>query len=88
MPGINFYKDLKTSKLTITEVFSQHNFCEVPDDWFIIIADVKNSTTAVNSGRHNDVNLVAAGSLIAALNIANSREIEIPFFFGGMEELF
>ena len=83
MSGINFYKDLKTSKLPVTEVFYQDNFFDVPADWFIIIADIKNSTAAVSSGKHNDVNLVAAGSLIAALNIAKGREIEIPFFFGG-----
>ena len=83
MPGINFYKDLKTWKLPVTEVFNQHNFFDVPADWYIIIADIKNSTAAVSSGKHNDVNLVAAGSLIAGLNIAKAREIEIPFFFSG-----
>jgi len=83
MPAINFYKDLKPSILPVTEVFNQDNFFDVPEDWFIIIADIKNSTAAVSSGKHNDVNLVAAGSLIAALNIAKAREIEIPFFFSG-----
>ena len=83
MPGINFYKDLKTWKLPVTQVFNQHNFSNVPADWFVIIADIKNSTAAVNSGRQNDVNLIAAGCLIAALNIAKARQIEIPFFFGG-----
>ncbi len=83
MAGINFYKDLKVWELPVTEIFHEHNFLDVPADWFIIIADVKNSTAAVSTGKHNDVNLVAAGSLIAALNIANARDIEIPFFFSG-----
>lgn len=88
MHGINFYKDLKAWKLSVTEVFYPHNFFDLPVDWFIIIADIKNSTAAVGSGRHNDVNLVAAGSLIAALNIARKRKIEIPFSLAVMEELF
>jgi hypothetical protein len=55
----------------------------VPGDWLVIIADVKNSTAAVNAGRHNDVNLVAASCLVVALNVANKAGIDIPFFFTG-----
>lgn len=55
----------------------------MPSDWNVIISDIKNSTVAVNEGRHNDVYLVAAGSLIAGLNVAKANGIEIPFFFGG-----
>ena len=83
MPGVNFYKDIKPLKLPIAEVFQPYHFRDVPPDWFVIISDVKNSTEAVNAGRHNDVNLVAAGSLVVALNIAKSKNIQIPFFFGG-----
>ena len=83
MTGIDFYKNLQALQLPITQVFNQQYFSDVPGNWFIIIADVKNSTEAVNAGKHNDVNLVAAGSLIAALNIAKKYKAEIPFFFGG-----
>jgi len=83
MQGVNFYKDIRPLKLPISEVFQPHYFREVPPDWFVIISDVKNSTEAVNAGRHNDVNLVAAGSLVVALNIAKAKNIQIPFFFGG-----
>ncbi len=83
MPGVNFYKDIKPLTLPITDVFKPQYFRDVPSDWFIIISDVKNSTGAVNEGRHNDVNLVAAGSLVVVLNIAKARNIQIPFFFGG-----
>lgn len=83
MSSIHFYKELASLHLPVSEIFQQQHFSEVPPDWHVIIADVKNSTAAVNAGRHNDVNLVAAGSLIAALNIAKSKKIEIPFFFSG-----
>jgi hypothetical protein len=83
MSDKNFYKDLPSLKLAMQEVLHDQNFHQVPSNWFIIIADVKNSTAAVNAGKHNDVNLVAAGSLIVALNIAKDHNVEIPFFFGG-----
>lgn len=83
MSDKNFYKNLPELRLPIQEVFYDRNFHDVPADWYIIISDVKNSTAAVGAGKHNDVNLVAAGSLIAGLNIAREHNIEIPFFFGG-----
>ncbi|WP_417786530.1 DUF3095 family protein [Tenacibaculum sp.] len=43
----------------------------------------KGSTAAVESGYSELVNLIASGSIIAALNIASKYEIDIPFFFGG-----
>jgi hypothetical protein len=79
-----FYRQLKTFTLSITEVFNHPEyFAEFPGNWHIIISDIKNSTSAVAAGKGNDVNMVAAGSLVAALNIARQNKIEIPFFFGG-----
>lgn len=85
MPGStkNFYRDLPTSSLSISEVLRQNKFAAIPADWHVVIADVKNSTSAVDAGNHNDVNLVAAGCLVAALNITRKAGIEIPFFFTG-----
>ncbi len=83
MNEIDFYSDLTPLSISVTDVLQPECFSEVPDSWYVIIADVKNSTAAVNAGRHNDVNLVAAGSLIAALNIVKKYKVEIPFFFGG-----
>lgn len=79
----SFYQQLKTWTLPVTELLQMQHFTEVPPDWYVVIADVQNSTAAVAAGRHNDVNLVAAGGLIAALNIARSKDVDIPFFFGG-----
>jgi hypothetical protein len=83
MSTIDFYKNLKTFHGPLTDMLEESSFCSLPDDWHVIICDVKESTKAVNAGRHHDVNLVAAGSLIASLNIARAHKIEIPFFFGG-----
>ena len=83
MNDLDFYKNLPALKLPIVQIFQYGYFTEVPPDWHIIISDVKNSTLAVSGGRHNDVNLVAAGSLIAALNVTKKHDVEVPFFFGG-----
>lgn len=79
----NFYRDLPTLEFPLPEVFRKQLFVDVPLDWYIIIADVKNSTAAVNAGKHNEVNLVAASSIIAAINVAKTHEVDIPFFFTG-----
>jgi hypothetical protein len=83
VPDLNFYRDIKALKLPVTKALEDHFFFALPSDWHVVIADIKNSTAAVAEGRHNDVNLIAAGSLIAALNIAKEKSVEIPFFFGG-----
>jgi hypothetical protein len=83
MNEMDFYKNLPALKLPVVQLFQYGYFTDVPTGWHIIISDVKNSTIAVNAGRHNDVNLVAAGSLIAALNVTKKHDVEVPFFFGG-----
>ena len=81
---MNFYKDLSSTRLPIKEVLAdERHFHTLPPDWHVIITDIKNSTQAVNAGRNDDVNLVAAGSLIAAINAVKQYNTEIPFFFGG-----
>ena len=79
----HFYNLLPPQHSSIAAIFREENFHPVPSSWYIIVTDVKNSTQAVAEGRHNDVNLVAAGSLIASLNVARKHGIEVPFFFGG-----
>src|SRR4028118_1882133 len=83
MDDKNFYKNLPSSRMKLRQVFDKKLFVPVPASWHVIITDVKNSTAAVSAGNHNDVNLIAATSLIIALNIARENNIEIPFFFTG-----
>ena len=83
MSSANFYKSLPLVRLPIHEIFSKARFTDVPASWHIVMTDVKNSTGAVQEGRHNDVNLVAASSLVVALNLGRAAGIELPFFFTG-----
>jgi hypothetical protein len=79
-----FYNRLPINELPLVDLLAEkHLFFDVPEDWTVIITDVKNSTKAAEEGRHQTVNLVATGSIVAVLNIAHKKNITIPFFFGG-----
>jgi len=81
---LNFYKHLAPIKLPIKDVLADEKlFTNFPENWHVVIADITNSTQAVKDGRHDDVNLIAAGSLISAINAAKPFNTEIAYFFGG-----
>lgn len=80
----HFYANLIINKLRLNRLLLRKKlFKAVPDDWCVIITDIKSSTLAVDSGLHEEVNLVATGSIVTVLNIAFKAGILIPFFFGG-----
>lgn len=79
-----FYTNLPLSKVSLGELLSDENlFSRIPSDWHVIITDIKGSTQSVLGGRHQDVNLIAAGSIVTVLNIAFAMKVTVPFFFGG-----
>jgi len=81
---VNFYNDLLALKLPVKDILENDAlFKKFPSNWHVIVADIADSTDAVKAGRHSDVNLVAAGSLVAALNVSKAFNLEIPFFWGG-----
>jgi hypothetical protein len=80
----HFYANLPANKIPLSKLLtSAQLFKAVPEDWFVIITDIKNSTAAVSGGLHENVNFVATGSIVTVLNIAFKAGITIPFFFGG-----
>lgn len=84
MNNTYFYNELPTYDDSVSEVLGQPAaFQSVPEDWHIVVTDIKNSTKTVEKGLSEIVNLIATGSIIAALNIASEASIDIPFFFGG-----
>jgi len=79
-----FYAQLENRTEPVHVVLSRTElFQRIPDDWYIVITDIKDSTTSVEKGFSEIVNLIATGSIIAALNIASKHVIDVPFFFGG-----
>jgi Protein of unknown function (DUF3095) len=79
-----FYSRLPVNEIPLSELLTEeHLFYTVPDNWLVVITDVKNSTLAIQQGLHETVNLVATGSIVAVLNIAYRANLSVPFFFGG-----
>ena len=80
MNSENFYSQLPLldNFLKITDL---GNFVDVPDDWYIVVTDIRGSTQAIEAGKYKEVNLLGACSIVAVLNAAG--ETEIPFVFGG-----
>lgn len=75
-----FYKDLPP-------VPADGGMCDmkrhapVPDDWCVVVADIKGSTKAIEAGRYKDVNMISATAITAALNAAGREGI--AYIFGG-----
>ncbi|XMO85523.1 DUF3095 family protein [Algibacter sp. AS12] len=79
-----FYTNLTNYKEPVTKLLSKPElFKQIPNNWSIVITDIKGSTASVQKGLSELVNLIATGSIVAALNIAKKQSIDIPFFFGG-----
>ncbi|QDO94432.1 DUF3095 domain-containing protein [Formosa sediminum] len=79
-----FYTNLENYKVPVTVLLSKpEQFQRIPDDWHIVVTDIKGSTASIDNGFSEIVNLIATGSIIAALNIAAKHVVDIPFFFGG-----
>ncbi len=84
MPSSRFYSDLPVKSGALSALLAdQTQFAAVPPDWQVLLTDVRGSTRALSDGKHQAVNLVATGSIIAALNIAHRAGLALPFFFGG-----
>jgi Protein of unknown function (DUF3095) len=79
-----FYSRLPVNEIPISDLLmEEHLFFKIPDNWQVVITDVKNSTLALKEGLYETVNLVATGSIVAVLNIAYKANLSVPFFFGG-----
>lgn len=79
-----FYAALPVNKISLSDLLTEEQlFHKLPDDWHVVVTDVKNSTLAVQNGLHEAVNLIATGCIVAVLNIARKNNLSVPFFFGG-----
>lgn len=55
------------------------SFVPAPRNWLVAVGDIRNSTGAVEEGRHSEVNFAAAALIAGLTNLCGS----IPFQFGG-----
>ena len=76
----NFYRELPVLE-TFGEAIETARHVQVPQDWWIVIADVVGSTKAIESGAYKSVNTVGVACIAAIINV--DRSVEVPFVFGG-----
>ncbi len=62
-------------------LFNYDYYYKPPPDWYIIITDIINSTSAIADGKYKDVN--TAGSLVAMAISNIKKDMNFPFVFGG-----
>lgn len=53
----------------------------LPDDWQLIVADITNSTGAIQSGLYKAVNILGVSVITSIVNLA--KPLSIPYIFGG-----
>ena len=81
--GVNttrFYADLPVFT-EFRDVSRPESFTPLPDDWHVVMSDVRNSTIAIQSGSYKNVNTLGAATITAVLNAAGATDI--PFVFEG-----
>jgi len=84
--NIFFYKKLhKHNDGLIALLSDEKSFTDIPEDWYVFVVDIEDSTEAVQNGYHEKVNLSATGSIVTVLNEIRkaNKKIRIPYFFGG-----
>lgn len=80
MHTTDFYKNLKQID-DFSKIMENENYSKIPNEWFVIVSDIKSSTKAIEEGKYKQVNFIAALTIIGILNI--NRELDFPYIFGG-----
>ncbi len=76
----DFYQTLPSFSVFSDYARPEH-YTPLPEDWILVITDVKGSTQAIEQGRYKDVNALGVASIMALLNAV--KPLEIPYVFGG-----
>ena len=76
----HFYRDL-VPVTSFADVARFESYEPVPDDWFVLVGDIKQSTKAIEDGAYKTVNMIGAAVITSVLNAC--PEYDLPFVFGG-----
>lgn len=83
--NLNFYKKLPA----VDNFFDASNlqkYHALPDDWHVAITDIVNSTSAIEQGHHETVNMLGAAPIVGILNMTDRHRI--PYTFSGDGSVF
>jgi Protein of unknown function (DUF3095) len=76
----NFYQNIVPFS-DFSQVLDDSYYIDAPENWRILLTDIKGSTQAIQEGRYQQVNMIGAASITCVLNALGSYAI--PFVFGG-----
>ncbi|GJL83605.1 MAG: hypothetical protein DHS20C01_32390 [marine bacterium B5-7] len=76
----NFFEELPGFE-GFREYLQREFYRPLPDDWQVVITDIRGSTKAIETGRYKEVNSVSTASIVALLNAV--RPLAVPYVFGG-----
>lgn len=76
----NFYADLPSLQ-DYQRIVEDEFYRDLPEDWILILTDIKGSTAAIAEGRYKEVNLIGVSCIVAVQNAMGKDEF--PFVFGG-----
>ena len=80
MTSGSFYEKLPVLD-DFTAVTDPTHYHTMPDEWLVVVADVRRSTQAIANGLYKAVNILGASVIIGVLNLA--KPTAVPFVFGG-----
>ena len=75
-----FYNDLPILE-SFFEASKAENYHAMPDDWYVGVTDIVDSTRATDRGKYKTVNILGASPIIGLLNTLD--EHSVPYVFGG-----
>jgi len=76
----HFYANLESFD-EFTQITNLSMYRPLPDDWCIVVADIRGSTKAIKQGRYKDVNMMGAACITAVINAV--PDCNLPYVFGG-----
>jgi len=71
LPEIERFADVTESRF----------YVDAPEDFHVVLTDVRGSTKAIEAGRYKDVNAVGVASIVAVRNA--TPDLELPYVVGG-----
>jgi hypothetical protein len=77
---MNFYESLPILD-RFEQVADVRAYRDLPDDWHVMVSDIRGSTRAVEAGRYREVNMAGASTISCLLNMV--QPAQLPFVFGG-----
>lgn len=83
MPA-NIHEEFLQSIPLLDSFFQAANpdhYISLPNNWFIAVTDIENSTEAIEKGNYRSVNILGASPIAALLNLF--KEKTLPYSFGG-----